>query len=115
MGGRGGFIMLEAACAGGGGRFILLEVAWDGPEGGGEGRGGTSILGITGDVQLDRVPFWAFSFGTGCHFWASGIGTGSFYKLSTLGTRLACILLIFQAIISRIPSHFFQPNSLKML
>ena len=70
------------------------------------GGGGTSILGSTGDVPLDRVPYWASSFGTGCLFWASGIGTGSFFELSALGTRLACILLIFQAIISKILSYF---------
>ena len=32
--------------------------------------------------------------------------TESFFELPTLGNRLACTLLICQAIISRIPSHF---------
>ena len=66
------------------------------------------------DVPLDRVPFGASSFGTGCLFWASGIGTGSFFELSTLGTRLACIFWFFRLLSAEF-HHIFQPNSLKML
>ena len=45
-------------------------------------------------MPLDRVPFELPALAQGAFFRASGIGTGS------------CILLIFQDIISRIPSHF---------
>ena len=58
------------------------------------------------NVPLDRVPFSD-----------SRIGTGCFFELPTLGTHLACILLIFQAIISQTPSHFasLRADSLKIL
>ena len=50
--------------------------------------------------------FRASSFGTGCLFELSELGQGAFFELPTLGTRLACILLISHAIISRIPAFF---------
>ena len=70
------------------------------------GGWGTPILGNTGDVPLDRVPFWASSFGTGCLFLASRIVTGCLFKLPALAPALTCFLLISQAILSQIPSLF---------
>ena len=71
-------------------RLVRLKCVRPNDEETNPGRG-TSILGSTGDVPLDRVPFWTSSFGTGCLFWASRIGTGSYFGLPTLGSRLACI------------------------
>ena len=61
---------------------------------------------------MDRVLFWASSFVTGCLFCASKIGTGCFFELPTLGTRLACILLISQGILSRVSN--LKADSLKI-
>ena len=64
------------------------------------GRWGTPILGNTGDVPLDRVPFWASRIVTGCLF-----------KLPALAPAWRVFLLISQAIFSPIPSLFPSPTA----
>ena len=68
--------------------------------------GGGIFLPYLGVLGMCR---WA-----GCLFELPALAQGVFFELPTLGTRLACILLIFQAIISQIQPNNNR-NSLKML
>ena len=66
-----------------------------------------------GGGHFHTWEYWGCAAGQGAFlsfqlFELPELGQGPFlgFELPTLGTHLACILLIFQAIISQIPSHF---------
>ena len=80
------------------GRNTLTTVT-DNPRGG----GALPYLGVLGMCRWTGCLFELPALARGVFLELPELGQGAFFELPTLGTRLACILLIFQAIISRIP------------
>ena len=67
----------------------MLKPRWGG------GRGALPYLRCTGDVPLDRVHFWASSFGTGGLFWASWLSKWP-PALKTRKSWSICLLHVYR-------------------